>query len=847
MNHHHYPQMPPPGPYLAQPMISHPHNPPHPHHHHHPPHPHQHQQSSYQPTPQHMHAYSQHQHSPHPASQASEFRPLHFHQPNRPLIVSTPASYIPQYPPPVMGHPMSNSFYRPPQIHPGIPYYPSQEGLHPPPDIPSPASLAQEAMLFDQTSSPSQSAEAIEEPVKARYETPVTPSSSLPQSPVFISLFPLPNGSVFNPPKLPWYSAPEQPFPPRKTKALKKQGSSSENLVQTHRTPTHSQGQRDLPLNSIDLLDQSSNNKVPNSVKKTLRDGFGLGPQDKPETFDQPSPLPQPSNRDTALNRTSKPPPRSTAIPVVPFIPALHKLRKGADVVTIPTAEKPLAESETESSKYHPSTSDSIQSTDPSVAASTPPAPRSWADLVRSKSSKDSLSSNKPALIIPNNSQLVSSSLGDVHTQTLAEVLQNFTADQSAVAHQDSLAILIEPRGLINTGNMCFMNSILQALIFCGPFFLFLDLVGRNVAHNFKSETPLIDAMIIFMREFRRTQPSSDKSGSNTVVAGDPFVPEYVYEAVRGLKRFSSMRRGHQQDAEEFLNFFLDVLHEECVAAMKSDQTVKPEAKNDSINLDEDDSGWLEVGHKQRAAITRNVGHISGISPVTKIFGGQMRNELRVAGQRSSVMREPYQSLQLDIQSNEINNIVDAIRQLSIPEQLQGGDFKSARGASASATKQTFIDTLPPVLILHLKRFHYNNTGGTQKIWKGIGYPLELDIPSEALSPTRRSAPQNARYNLTSVVYHHGKSATNGHYTVDVKRQDGWLRIDDTVVKRISVYDVTADDSSQNRESRKRGVGEENGWKEVSFASKVAGKAPLVSTISNRDDKVAYLLFYELQ
>ncbi|KAF3918396.1 hypothetical protein ABW20_dc0104705 [Dactylellina cionopaga] len=445
-------------------------------------------------------------------------------------------------------------------------------------------------------------------------------------------------------------------------------------------------------------------------------------------------------------------------------------------------------------------------------------------------------------------------SSGDAHGRTLADMLQSFKVPPSSESQPSFVAPLIEPRGLINTGNMCFMNSILQALLFCGPFFLFLDLIGRNVAHNFKSETPLLDAMIVFMREFHRIHPnnshSDDKMFAEKALAGDPFVPEYVYEAVRGLKRFSSMRRGHQQDAEEFLNFFLDVLHEECVATLKTGQVIKQgggvDRNSDITRSEEDDSGWLEVGHKQRAAITRSVGHISGISPITKIFGGQMRNELRVSGQRSSVMREPYQSLQLDIQGNNIGNIVDAIRHISLPEQLQGVDFKSARGANASATKQTFIENLPPVLILHLKRFHYNNAGGTQKIWKSIGYPLDLEIPVEVLSPTSRSA-QKTIYKLISVVYHHGKSATNGHYTVDVKRQDGWIRIDDTIVKRISSSDVVVDDGLHNREPRKKGGSDENGWKEVSFATKVGSKALVPSSTLVKDDKVAYLLFYELQ
>jgi ubiquitin carboxyl-terminal hydrolase 10 len=36
---------------------------------------------------------------------------------------------------------------------------------------------------------------------------------------------------------------------------------------------------------------------------------------------------------------------------------------------------------------------------------------------------------------------------------------------------------------------------VLQVLIFCIPFFDFLDQVSKKAAHSFKSETPLVDAM----------------------------------------------------------------------------------------------------------------------------------------------------------------------------------------------------------------------------------------------------------------------------------------------------------------------------------------------------------------
>lgn len=41
------------------------------------------------------------------------------------------------------------------------------------------------------------------------------------------------------------------------------------------------------------------------------------------------------------------------------------------------------------------------------------------------------------------------------------------------------------------------MCKVLQILVFCVPFYDLLDKLSRRAAHNFKSETPLVDAMSV--------------------------------------------------------------------------------------------------------------------------------------------------------------------------------------------------------------------------------------------------------------------------------------------------------------------------------------------------------------
>lgn len=305
------------------------------------------------------------------------------------------------------------------------------------------------------------------------------------------------------------------------------------------------------------------------------------------------------------------------------------------------------------------------------------------------------------------------------------------------------------------------------------------------------------------------------------------------------------------------------------------------------------DDEWQEVTKNQKSAITRTAGQQEEPSPITKIFEGHLRAEFRVPGLKDSVTMEPYKPLQLDIGAQHVSNIIDAMKGLTKTETLTG-EFG---GRGNTAKKQNFIDTLPPVLILHLKRFEYNNsTGTTQKIWKKVGYPLELQIPKEVISPSKRHLQGLPKYRLTSVVYHHGKSAAGGHYTVDVLRQDSheWIRMDDTIIRRIRPEDVAeggseedpkvlakaleqhkVDQDLQKQRNMYQGLDEaekepeeEKPWSEVNGSvsghkknwsgvaasitnvtatptSTTSKRIPVAKKEGVRDNKVAYILLYE--
>jgi ubiquitin carboxyl-terminal hydrolase 10 len=153
--------------------------------------------------------------------------------------------------------------------------------------------------------------------------------------------------------------------------------------------------------------------------------------------------------------------------------------------------------------------------------------------------------------------------------------------------------------------------------------------------------------------------------------------------------------------------------------------------------------------------------------------------------------------------------------------------------SSSEASQQVLLEALPAVLVLHLKRFLYDAEADVLvKISKPVKFAPELEIPigtifsfvfpcyprliiprcsvrSEIMAPVAGKAAESAHYKLYGVLYHHGKSASSGHYTVDVLHPYGdggggeaWLHIDDEVVSAERHEDVFGRHSDERADGR---------------------------------------------
>lgn len=385
----------------------------------------------------------------------------------------------------------------------------------------------------------------------------------------------------------------------------------------------------------------------------------------------------------------------------------------------------------------------------------------------------------------------------------LAELIENVKLIHKPVS--------LQPRGLINKGNWCYINATLQALIACPPMYhLMKSIPLHSETQRPCTSTPMTDNFVRLVNEFNNMPvPSKAKQQAvgdkvmKDIRPGVPFEPTYIYRLLTLIKS-SLSEKGRQEDAEEYLGFTLNGLHEEMLALKKlispqEEKAATPNGPESQPGVEEDvadkeeegsEDEWEQVGPRNKTSITRQADFVR--TPITDIFGGHIRSVVYQQNSKESATLQPFFTLQLDIQSEKIRTVQEALETLVARESVQGYTSKTKQEIEIS--RRVTLEELPPVLVLHLKRFVFEKTGGCQKLTKNIEYPVDLEISKDLLSSGVRGKVVKGQrtYRLFAVVYHHGNSATGGHYTTDVFHigLNGWLRIDDQTVKVINQYQV---------------------------------------------------------
>ncbi|XP_017260140.1 ubiquitin carboxyl-terminal hydrolase 10 isoform X2 [Kryptolebias marmoratus] len=610
-------------------------------------------------------------------------------------------------------------------------------------------------------------------------------------------------------------------------------------------TPTANQRTCDSPDDSsFDLTSGASLSDGNNATSSSCSSSQSRGMTEGPRTADQQLVhlVPQsPELSDTPHSPHSKSPPPSTAeaIPSVITSTTTTELEgrevaesgvaNGLDEPNTPVSADGHREDCDSEEQSQQLTADCAaqplvteQAHSPAIpAAPTANLPKSWASLFHNSKPlpggpqafvevKNVVEVASPSLAMPEQPEKVGEiKESPVHVSEdpmapkLAELIENVKLIHKPVS--------LQPRGLINKGNWCYINATLQALIACPPMYhLMKSIPLHSETQRPCSSTPMIDNFVRLVNEFNNMPVPSKTKQQNVgdkvvkdIRPGVPFEPTYIYKLLTLIKS-SLSEKGRQEDAEEYLGFTLNGLHEEMLALKKLilPQDEKPPTPNgpetqqgveeDVADKEEEGSEdeWEQVGPRNKTSVTRQADFVR--TPITDIFGGHIRSVVYQQNSKESATLQPFFTLQLDIQSEKIRTVQEALETLVARESVQGYTSKTKQEIEIS--RRVTLEELPPVLVLHLKRFVFEKTGGCQKMTKIIDYPVDLEISKDLLSSGVRSKVLKGQrtYRLFAVVYHHGNSATGGHYTTDVFHigLNGWLRIDDQAVKVINQYQV---------------------------------------------------------
>jgi ubiquitin C-terminal hydrolase len=351
----------------------------------------------------------------------------------------------------------------------------------------------------------------------------------------------------------------------------------------------------------------------------------------------------------------------------------------------------------------------------------------------------------------------------------------------------------LQPRGLVNTGNLCFLNAIVQALLSCSPFFQLLQTLKSRDIPEVGYTT--LHAFVKFVVKFEEDEPIDTNLKKNVkatggIEVGQSFCPT-MFDAV--LKSFSPDQplspsgSPRQEDAQEFLGFVMDRLHDELLKLEGRDLNASGGRKLSAATVSGDDD-WETVGPKNRTAITRTQTFME--SELSAIFGGQLRSVVKSRGNKASATVQPFMLLPLDILPDAVHTVEDALHLFASPESLEGYRVSAGKAGVVSASKAVKLQTLPKVLILHLMRFSFGSAG-SGKLHKPVTFSPEIVLSRELLvSPTT----EGRRYELVATVSHHGRDPSKGHYTADTKHPDGqWLRFDDAAVSVVGLNKVLHD------------------------------------------------------
>ncbi|CAI5444610.1 unnamed protein product [Caenorhabditis angaria] len=325
--------------------------------------------------------------------------------------------------------------------------------------------------------------------------------------------------------------------------------------------------------------------------------------------------------------------------------------------------------------------------------------------------------------------------------------------------------------GLVNFGNTCYCNSVIQALYFCRPFrekiLQYKQQLKKSGAAKENLVTCLADLFHNIATQKRRVGTIAPKRFITKLKKENELFDNYM-----------------QQDAHEFLNYLLNTISETLIEEKNAEKdrqqrhgTIKK--GNITVNLAPATAG-LEKNLETAAEKARNE-----TTWIHEIFQGTLTNETRcLCCETVSSKDEDFLDLSVDVEQN--TSITHCLRVFSETETLCGDQkyFCETCSSKQEAQKRMRIKKPPQLLALHLKRFKYvDSLNRHTKLSYRVLFPLELRLFNVSDDATHG----DRLYDLVAAVVHCGATPNRGHYITLVKSNSFWLLFDDDIVEKLEI------------------------------------------------------------
>ncbi|KAJ7958440.1 Ubiquitin carboxyl-terminal hydrolase [Quillaja saponaria] len=297
----------------------------------------------------------------------------------------------------------------------------------------------------------------------------------------------------------------------------------------------------------------------------------------------------------------------------------------------------------------------------------------------------------------------------------------------------------LPPCGLLNCGNSCFANVVLQCLAFTRPVVAYLLQKGHQRECSRNDWCFLCE----FQAHVERVRQSLQAFSSMNFLSCLPNIG-------------GTLGCGRQEDAHEFMRIAIDTMQSVCLDEFGGEKAVDPRSQETTL--------------------------------IQHTFGGHLQSQVictkcdKISNQYENMM-----DLTVEIQGDAAS-LEECLDQFTVKEWLHGENMYKCDGCNeyVKAWKRLTIKRAPNILTIALKRFQSGRFG---KLNKRITFPETLD-----LNPYMSEAADGSDiYKLYAVVVHVDmlNASFFGHYICYIKDFRGnWYRIDDWKVTSIELEEV---------------------------------------------------------